>query len=112
MKLSEMRTQDAFEAMVKMLPHVSAILEDAEIAAEKAKIKSKAASGAQTFGAVIPLVLGKHAEDMFAIVAHATANDVQAVRDMPVQEMREAFDEAWKDVLGFFPLCLRLVANA
>lgn len=112
MKLSEMKTADAFEAMVKMLPHVTAIIEDADMAAEKEKVKNKQVSGAQTFGAVIPLVLGRHGDDMIAIVAYATGNTVQDVRDMPVLEMRAAFDEAWKDVLDFFPLCLRLVLNA
>lgn len=112
MKLTEMKTQDAFEAMVRMLPHVTAILEDADIVAEKEKIKNKTASGAQSFNAIMPLVIARHGEDMIAIVAAASGRDVRAVKDMPLQEMREAFDEAWKDVLDFFPLCLRLVMNA
>ena len=60
----------------------------------------------------MPLVIGKHGDDMVAIVAAVTGKTVQEVRDMPVNEMQEEFDAAWKDVLGFFPLCLRLAMNA
>ena len=112
MSLLEMKTQDAFEAMVKMLPHVTAILEDADIAAEKEKIKNKEVTGAQTFGSLMPLVLAKHGEDMVAIVAAASGMSVHDAKAMPFSEMREAFDKAWKDILDFFPLCLRLVMNA
>lgn len=112
MNLREMKTQDAFEAMTKMLPHVTAILEDADIAAEKEKIKNKTATGAQSFNAIMPLIIARHGEDMFAIVSAASGNDLQTVKNMPLQEMRDVFDEAWKDVLDFFPLCLRLVMNA
>lgn len=112
MKLSEMKTQDAFEAMVTMLPHVTAILEDTDLAEEKQKIKDKKATGAQSFGAIMPLVIGRHGDDMVSIVAAVTGKTVQEVRDMPMSEMQEEFDEAWKDVLGFFPLCLRLAMNA
>ncbi len=112
MTLREMNTEAAFEAMVKMLPHVTAILEDADLAAQKEKIKAKTSTGAQTFGAVIPLVLGRHGGDMIAIVAAASNMEEKTVREMPMQEMRELFDAAWKDVLDFFPLCLRLVLNA
>lgn len=112
MTLREMKTEAAFEAMVKMLPYVTAILEDADLTAEREKIKAKTSTGAQTFGAVIPLVLGRHGSDMIAIVAAACGMEEKDVREMPMQEVRELFEEAWKDVLGFFPLCLRLVMSA
>lgn len=112
MKLSEMKTQDAFEAMVKMLPHVTAILEDSDIVAEKEKIKNKTASGGQSFGAILPLVLGRHADDIFCIVAAASGMAEKDIREMPLAEMKVLFDEVWKDILDFFPLCLRLVMSA
>lgn len=112
MSLTEMKTQDAFEAMVKMLPHVTAIIEDADIAAEKERIKAKESTGAQTFGALMPLVLARHGGDMIAIVAAASGVTEKEVGEMPLAQMRDAFDAAWKDILDFFPLCLRLAMNA
>lgn len=112
MTLREMKTEQAFEAMVKMLPHVTAILEDADLAAEKEKIKNKKATGAQAFGAVMPIVLTRHGGDMIAIVAAACCMEEKDVREMPLCDMQAAFDGAWKDVLDFFPSCLRLAMNA
>lgn len=112
MSLHEMKTEAAFDAMLKMLPHVTAILEDADMTTEKEKIKSKETTGAQAFGSVIPLVLGKHGSDMIAIVAAVSGMEEKDVRELPLQEMRAIFDDAWKDVVDFFPLCLRMVMNA
>ncbi len=112
MTLHEMKTEQAFEAMVKMLPHVTAILDDEDVMAEKKKIKEQKPTGGQTFSAVMPLMLTRHGGSMIAIVAAACGVDEAAVREMPLCEMQKAFDDAWKDVLGFFPSCLRLVMNA
>lgn len=112
MKISEMPAEKAFEAMGRMIPHVSAILEDSAVAGCKAMIGSKNASGAQLLGSVMPLMLTKHSDHLFAIVAAATGMAEDEVKTMPLSELRTAFEDAWKDVLDFFPFCLRLVANA
>lgn len=112
MTLREMKTAEAFEAMVKMLPHVTAILDDADISAEKAMVKAKKHTASETFNVVMPLVLCRHGDDMIAITAAASGMSEDEVRELPLAEMQAAFDAAWKDVLDFFPSCIRMVMTA
>lgn len=112
MKLSEMPADQAFEAMGKMIPHVAAILEDPAVGECKKLLKEKNANGAQMLSRAVPLIFSSHPDDIFAVVAAATGHTEEDVRSMPLSQVKEAFDEAWADVLDFFPFCLRLVANA
>lgn len=112
MKLSEMPAEKAFEAMGRMIPHVSSILQDPAVANCKKMLKDKKASGAQAFSSIMPLMLVEHSTDIFAIVSAATGCAEDDVKTMPLPELKAYFEEAWAEVLDFFPFCLRLVANA
>ena len=112
MKLNEMTAEKAFEAMGRMIPHVTAILEDPAVADCKKMLKDKKENGAKLFSSVMPLMLVKHSDHIFGVVAAATGTTEADVKKLPMSELKATFEEAWADVLGFFPLCLRLVVNA
>lgn len=112
MKLSEMPAEKAFEAMGRMIPHVSAILEDPEVIECKNLFKASGANGAMLMSRAMPLLLTKHPGHIFSVVAAATGKAEEEVKTMSLAELKAAFEEAWADVLDFFPFCLRLVANA
>lgn len=114
MKLSEMSTEKAFDAMVKMLPYAVSIAEDAELKETKEHIKEKRDSltNGKLMALVIPAVADKHRDDVFSIVAILEGTDKESVSKKPFGETMAAFDSAWEDIMGFFPVCLRLTVSA
>lgn len=111
MKLNSFDTETGFDMMVKFLPVVSEILENADVANVKSLLKSEAKT-TDILRAVVPVMLKEHKEDVLHLVALMQGDTVEDVKKQPVTETVETFSEGVKIFADFFPASLRLVANA
>lgn len=110
-----MQTDVAFDMMEKLLPHLSAVINDADVGETMKEIRKK--QGGQQSGdmmaALLPLFIGKHREAMFNIVAVLEGKTVDEVRcqefSQTIAAMRRNFVD---DMLVFFHYCLRMARAA
>ena len=111
MKLNSFDTETGFDMMVKFLPVVSEILENADVANVKSLLKNEAKT-TDILRAVVPVMLKDHKEKVIQLVALMQGNTAEEVKQQPVTETVETFSEGVKIFADFFPASLRLVANA
>lgn len=104
---------DGLTAMLGMLPHLQAIMDDPEIRAlgEKVKTDKKRTLGALSQEAM-PLIAGKHRKELFAIAAAVTDKTPEEVEAEPLADALAAFQGALgNEILSFFAFCARLVLS-
>lgn len=110
---NKMTTELAFESMEKLLPHLSAVINDADVQGIMEGLKTEEGKN-QPVGdlmmTLLPLFVGKHRDSMFEIVAALKGCTVEDVKQMDFAEtvavMRNNF---LGDMLHFFICCLRMV---
>ena len=116
MKLSEFSTDRAADVLCEISAYALNILTDEEIRdslkkqadeEKKQTAGEKYAIGAQKIGQWIPLILKKHREDAFGILAAVNSMNVDAIREQNVLvTMRQIKDLAKdKDLIDFFKSC-------
>lgn len=116
MKLSEFSTDRAADILCEISVYTLNILSDEEIRdslkkqADEEKQQTageKYAIGAQKIGQWIPLILKKHREDAFGILAAVNSVTVDAIREQNVlvtmRQIRELAKD--KDLIDFFKSC-------
>lgn len=116
MKLSEFSTDKAADVLCEISVYTLNILADEEIRDSLKKqtdeekqqtAGEKYAIGAQKIGQWIPLILKKHREDAFGILAVVNSVTVDAIREQNVlvtmRQIRELAED--KDLTDFFKSC-------
>lgn len=116
MKLSEFSTDRAADILCEISVYTLNILSDEEIRDSLKKqddegkqqtAGEKYAIGAQKIGQWIPLILKKHRDDVFAILAAINGVTVDAIREQNVlttmRQIRELAKD--KDLTDFFKSC-------
>lgn len=116
MKLSEFSTDKAADILCEISVYTLNILSDEEIRDSLKKqddeekqqtAGEKYAIGAQKIGQWIPLILKKHREDAFGILAAVNGVTVDAIREQNVlvtmRQIRELAKD--KDLTDFFKSC-------
>lgn len=116
MKLSEFSTDKAADVLCEISVYTLNILADEEIRDSLKKqtdeekqqtAGEKYAIGAQKIGQWIPLILKKHREDAFGILAVVNSVTVDAIREQNVlvtmRQIRELAKD--KDLIDFFKSC-------
>lgn len=116
MKLSEFSTDRAADILCEISVYTLNILSDEEIRDSLKKqtdekkqqtAGEKYAIGAQKIGQWIPLILKKHRDDVFAILAAINGVTVDAIREQNVlttmRQIRELAKD--KDLIDFFKSC-------
>ena len=105
-----MRADAAFETMERLLPHLSAIINDADGAALMRSIRDKGkAPAGNVMQELLPLFLGPHREDMFGIVAALKGCTVEEAKVLDLKEVNAIMRENFVgDMVLFFGNCLTL----
>lgn len=105
-----MRADVAFETMEKMLPHLSAIINDEESTALMRSIREKGKMPAgNVMQELLPLFLGPHKEDMFGIVAALKGCTAEEAKALDLKEINAIMRENFVgDMVLFFGNCLTL----
>ena len=109
-----MQTDVAFEKMEKLLPYVSAVINDAELSALMQEIRRK--QGSQKAGnamdSLLPIFIAKHRDEMWNIVAILSDKSVEEVKEqefgVTLDVMRKCFLD---EMLVFFHYCLRMARS-
>ena len=116
MRLSELSTDKAADVLCEISVYALNILTDnelreslkAQIDAEKpATVGEQYAIGAQKIGQWVPLILKKHRDDAFGILAAVNGATVEAIRKQNIVktmcQIRELVKD--KDLIDFFKSC-------
>lgn len=111
MKISTLDTVSGFDLMLKFIPPVSAILEDAEMAKAKTMLTGKKSS-AELAEAITPILLKSHNAELIDLVATMQGCTADEVKAQPIGETVETLAEGVRLYSAFFPAALHLAANA
>jgi hypothetical protein len=123
MKLSELDTSRAADVLCEAGAYALNILTDEELAAElKSKIDSSGelsrlelyTFGVQKISALLPIILKKHRDDVFGILAAVNGCAVKDVAHQNImatmQQVKELASD--KDMIDFFKSCASVETNA
>ena len=108
MKISEMTNDQAADALVKMMPAVTNIINDKKSKELLQRLTvSEGMSNQEVLTIILPEVLGyclkSHKEDTYAIIAALTMKPVSHIGKMNfIQTVKEVKDSIDKDLLDFF----------
>lgn len=105
-----MKADIAFETMERILPHLSAILNDEEASKiVKALRGDKNRLAGDTMQELLPLFLGPHKEDMLGIVAGIKGCTAEEAKAMELREINTLLRENFVgDMVLFFANCLTM----
>ena len=105
-----MRADMAFETMERLLPHLSAIINDEEGVKLMRSIREKGnAPAGNVMQDMLPMFLGPHKEDMFGIVAALKGCTIDEAKAMELKELNAVLRENFVgDMVLFFGNCLTL----
>ena len=114
MKLSQMKGDAAFDAMVRMVPYVSAILEDEKVQQARDGLRGKKDLRAgEVMQAVMPLMLRDHRDDLYGIMGAVTGQTVEELRAMDFAALAPMLRDTFcEELFDFFPSCMALVLRA
>ena len=123
MKLSELDTSRAADVLCEAGAYALNIITDEELAAElKSKIDSSGelsrlelyTFGVQKISALLPIVLKKHRDDVFGILAAVNGCAVKDIAHQNImvtmQQVKELASD--KDMIDFFKSCAPVETNA
>lgn len=123
MKLSELDTSRAADVLCEAGAYALNILTDEELAAElKSKIDSSGelsrlelyTFGAQKISTLLPIILKKHRDDVFGILAVVNGCAVNYIASQNImvtmQQVKELVSD--KDMIDFFKSCAPVETNA
>lgn len=121
LKISELPSDQAFEVMAKLVPYIYSLSDDDEIRDVKNERNAARSSGdadagqkvtERYFTTVMPLLLTKHRDDVFGIVAVLNEKTVDDVRKMPYAKLMECINGAGIfDIIDFFRFAVRVTAS-
>ena len=123
MKLSELDTSRAADVLCEAGAYALNILTDEELATElKSKIDSSGelsrlelyTFGVQTISTLLPIILKKHRDDVFGILAAVNGCAVKDIAHQNImvtmQQVKELASD--KDMIDFFKSCAPVETNA
>lgn len=124
MKLSQLSTEQALDAMVEMVGAIEDIGNDEDLTREIANLinKRKEKEGRSeklglymnTIAKIVPILLKKKRESVYAILAALNGTDVDTVRQQNIiktmKEAKEAFQD--EDLVAFVKSCWRTEESA
>ena len=111
MKISEMSTEQGFDVMEKLVPYVNEIVSDEEVGKIAAAYR-ESRNAADSMGQLFPLMVQKHRDALYGMVAVTSGKTVEEVRKQPLSKTKEGFDAALcDDVIDFFILFLRMAVR-
>lgn len=110
MKISEMKGEQAFDAMAKLVPHLYRIIEDNDLSEVKEDIK-KGEKENIVIQKAMPTMLTKHREDLFALIAATNDKTIEDVKNMTYADIMNALRECGiAEIIDFFRFAVRLIA--
>jgi len=123
MKLSELDTSRAADVLCEAGAYALNILTDEELAAElKSKIDSSGelsrlelyTFGVQKISALLPIILKKHRDDVFGILAAVNGCAVNYIANQNIMATMQMVKElvSDKDMIDFFKSCAPVETNA
>lgn len=123
MKLSELDTSRAADVLCEAGAYALNILTDEELATElKSKIYSSGelsqlelyTFGAQKISALLPIILKKHRDDVFGILAAVNGCAVNYIASQNIMATMQMVKElvSDKDMIDFFKSCAPVETNA
>lgn len=113
MKLSELSTDQALDALCELTPYVSNIVSDETMVgavgkviegAETLNVFGKALVLTERIGEIIPVLLRNHRSDMYGILSVLNEKSAAEIAAQPVRDTIQQIQEAFQDVelLNFF----------
>ncbi len=114
MKLSQMKGDAAFDAMVRMVPYVAAILEDDKVQQARDSLRGKKNLRAgEVMQAVMPLMLQNHRDDLMGIASVMSDHTVEELKEMDFAALAPLLRDTFcEELFDFFPSCMALVLRA
>ena len=123
MKLSELDTSRAADVLCEAGAYALNILADEELVAElKSKIDSSGelsrlelyTFGAQKISTLLPIILKKHRDDVFGILAAVNGCAVNYIASQNIMDTMQMVKElvSDKDMIDFFKSCAPVETNA
>lgn len=119
MKLSEMNSDQLSACLCKIAPALESIGMDEKFSdalkriADKDKDLKPAQQGAVMIGAFVPMLLGDHKDDTFAVLAALSGKTVKEIREQngmqTIKEVKEALSD--RDLMDFFMQSARTGAS-
>lgn len=115
-----MTTAKTLDAMMELLPHITAILEDPQAKDLRATLRPEEGAektevdAPKLMGRLFPLMLTAHRAEMYGILSVLSGKTVDEVKEMPFAETQELLknDNLMKDFFSFFPWLLQMALRA
>lgn len=115
-----MTTAQTLDKMMELLPHITAIIDDADTQELRAILRPAEGSEktevrtSMLLSRLFPLMLVKHRAEMYGILSVISGKTVDEVKDMPFEETRKLLenDGLTKEFFSFFPLLLQMALRA
>lgn len=114
MGLDTMDTDAALDAMMKILPDVARILNDAEAGEIIGKLKGESIKDVESgdaFRSIIPLFAGKYKAEFLRIVAVCQGCTVDEVRKQNLTKTTSVFAASLRMLISFFGCCLHMARS-
>lgn len=115
-----MTTAQTLDKMMELLPHITAILEDADTqelrdilrpreGAEKAEVNTP-----DLLSRLFPLMIVKHRAELYGIICVLSGKTEAEVKEMPFEETKKLLNDEglMKEFFGFFPWLLQMALRA
>lgn len=112
--LDKKPTGEALDAMAAMLPHMEALLHDAEYCAIKERVKREGEklTISDIMGDAFDAVAVKNRPALYGIVAAVTGKTAEEIDAQPIEETLATFRGAMgSQVLDFFSFCARMAVR-
>lgn len=122
MKLSELSTDQALDALCELTPYVSNIVSDEKMVdvvgkvienAETLNVFGKALVLTERIGEIVPVLLKTHRPDIYGILSVVNQKEQREIAAQPaaetIRQVRELFGD--RDLLAFFTSSARQAQN-
>ena len=110
-----MKTREMFDKMEAALPYVAEILNDEDTAAARKEVISlaKELKAGEAILRMFPVIVTKHRDAMYNIIAITENMDVKDVPDMDSESAKAAIKSSvMSEMLDFFPYVLQTVMKS
>lgn len=113
MMFDNMKTGEGLDAMMKMLPHMDAIIQSEDFAKLKERMKNdKDLTFADVMGDAFAVIAMKNRAAMYGIVGAVMDKTPEEVAAQPLEDTLNAFRGVMgSKTLDFFTFCARMVAR-
>lgn len=104
-----MQANIAFDTMEKLIPHMSAIINDASGAQIIKNMRDNRRPAGSVMAELLPLFLGSHRENLYGIISVLSHCSIEEAKEMDIKDVNKILAENFvEDMLLFFVHCLKL----